>query len=73
MTAEDTIKLYGIHCYFCGASGYIPRPIKPNEKFVCPSCYATEEVQKEIAKEYPDFGKGVGYKMSMTDGLEKEN
>ena len=28
------------------------------------------ERMKEIAKEYPDFGKGVGYKMSMVDELE---
>lgn len=29
-----------------------------------------EERIKEIAKEYPDFGKGVGYKMSMVDELD---
>lgn len=28
------------------------------------------ERMKEIAKEYPDFGKGVGYKMCMTDELD---
>ena len=28
---------------------------------------------KEIMKAYPDFGKGVGYKMSMVDELEKES
>ncbi len=29
------------------------------------------ERMKEIAKEYPDFGKRVGYKMCMVDELEK--
>ena len=28
------------------------------------------ERMEEIVKEYPDFGKGVGYKMSMVDELD---
>lgn len=69
-----------LHCQSCNREiPYDEKYVKNNllyvtsdwTKCLCSRCTNNWKRRKEIAEAYPDFGKGVGFKMVCIDGLKE--